>query len=166
MDLSVLVLAELGDTPVLEDAGMQEILIDGGQFVGELNVEVFHNLGVAQHLYLLGQAVTLQQKCHGVVLGVWRWVNVEMWLMLAQQSHDRADALAALQATTACGIHLGGADKPFGCRELPDQAIRQRVADADIQLRFRLFMNRQIVGYATPCNSIVGRAYSQRRTRD
>ena len=45
----VLVLAELGDAPMLQHPGMQEILVDRGQFVGELNVQVFDHLRISQH---------------------------------------------------------------------------------------------------------------------
>jgi hypothetical protein len=45
----VFVAAELGDAPVPQHARMQEVLVDGGQLVGELGVQVLDDLGIAQH---------------------------------------------------------------------------------------------------------------------
>ena len=45
----VLVMAELGDPPVPQHAGMQEVLVDGGQFVFERAVQVFDNARIGLH---------------------------------------------------------------------------------------------------------------------
>ena len=47
--LGILECAELRHTPMLQDPRVQELLIDGRQLIGELRVEVFDHLGVAQH---------------------------------------------------------------------------------------------------------------------
>ena len=51
--LVVLVLVELLQTPVLEHARMQEVLIDGGQFVLQYSVQIFDDFRVAFHGHFL-----------------------------------------------------------------------------------------------------------------
>src|SRR5689334_2866944 len=50
--LVVFVLAELRHTPVLQGARMEKVLVDGGQFIGKLSVEVLDHFRVAEHGFL------------------------------------------------------------------------------------------------------------------
>ena len=47
--LVVLVVAELRIAPVPEHAGVQEVLVDRGELVGQHRVEVAKHLGIAAH---------------------------------------------------------------------------------------------------------------------
>jgi hypothetical protein len=46
----VLMLAELDQSPIVEHAGVEKILIDGSQLVLEGFIQVLDNLGIAFHL--------------------------------------------------------------------------------------------------------------------
>ena len=55
--LLVLMLGQLLEAPVLQHARMQEVLVDRGQLVLQLRVQIFQNLGIALHLLLLAGGI-------------------------------------------------------------------------------------------------------------
>jgi hypothetical protein len=52
--LLVFLLRQLVQAPVLEHAVVQEVLVDGGELVLQLRLQVVDDLGVALHGFFLG----------------------------------------------------------------------------------------------------------------
>ncbi len=59
----ILMLAEFVEAPVVQHAGMQEVLVDGGQLVLELLVQMLDDNGIAFHDGLL-QKISMPQEYH------------------------------------------------------------------------------------------------------